>query len=80
MDHDEMLLCGNETALAFSQELTAATIALPNPTEKLTEPTYELVTNAFALWVKRIPQQIAVRQGDYSWTYSELASSAHTLA
>ncbi|MCK5522105.1 MAG: amino acid adenylation domain-containing protein [Thiomargarita sp.] len=53
---------------------------LPEPSAILPEPTYKTVTDLFASWANQTPAQLAVCQGEHSWTYKELAESAHSLA
>ncbi len=53
---------------------------LPEPSAVLPEPHYELVTAMFTNWVNSTPENSAICQGDRSWNYSELSTSAHTLA
>jgi amino acid adenylation domain-containing protein len=53
---------------------------LPDPSAVLPEPGCELVTNLFAVWAHRVPAQVAVRQGELTWTYDQLAVRAKTLA
>ena len=53
---------------------------LPDPRAVLPEPKYELVTTLFKVWATRTPEQLAVCQGDRSWTYGELAERTQTLA
>ncbi|MHC4593074.1 MAG: non-ribosomal peptide synthetase, partial [Planctomycetota bacterium] len=53
---------------------------LPDPHAPLAEPPQESVTSTFASWVRRAPDQAAVRQGSQSWTYRELAERAQNLA
>ena len=53
---------------------------LPDPSAVLPQPRYELVTTMFTNWVNRTPDNSAVCQGDCSWNYSELSTSAHALA
>src|SRR5260370_19643443 len=53
---------------------------LPDPSMVLSEPRCEPITNVFASWVNSMPEQPAIRQGDHTWTYSELAQSGRSLA
>ncbi|MGK7905411.1 MAG: amino acid adenylation domain-containing protein [Hormoscilla sp.] len=53
---------------------------LPDPSAPLQEPYYEPVPTLFRTWAKGTPHQTALCQGEQSWTYSELAQSAQTLA
>ena len=53
---------------------------LPDPSALLDEPHYEPVTALFAAWAQQAPEQSAIRQNDQTWTYQELAQSAHTIA
>ncbi|MCC5661302.1 amino acid adenylation domain-containing protein [Nostoc sp. XA010] len=53
---------------------------LPDPSAVLAEPQPKLVTNMFADWAKRTPQQVAICQGEHFWTYSQLAETALTIA
>ncbi len=53
---------------------------LPDPSAVLPQPEYKLVTTMFANCVKALPEHSAVCQGDRSWNYSQLSTSAHALA
>jgi len=53
---------------------------LPDQSVALPEPHYEPVTNLFASWVKSTPQHPAISQGNRTWSYSELSTSAYALA
>ncbi|BAY46081.1 amino acid adenylation domain-containing protein [Scytonema sp. HK-05] len=55
-------------------------LLLPDLSAVLPQPRYELVTTMFTSWVNSTPEHSAVRQGDRSWNYSELSTSAHALA
>jgi amino acid adenylation domain-containing protein len=57
---------------------TARTI-LPDPTEALAEPDYPSVPTLFTDWVVWQPNHPAVRRGDRTWTYAELAADARAL-
>ena len=52
---------------------------LPDPTQVLSEPAYPSVPAKFAEWLARQPDHAAVRQGDRSWTYAQLAADARAL-
>lgn len=53
---------------------------LPDPSAVLPEPEYEPITNLFTSWVNRTPKRSVICQGDRTWTYDELAESAHAIA
>jgi amino acid adenylation domain-containing protein len=53
---------------------------LPDASAVLPEPRYEFVTTMFTSWANSTPKQSAVCQGDRSWNYSELSTSADALA
>jgi amino acid adenylation domain-containing protein/FkbM family methyltransferase/non-ribosomal peptide synthase protein (TIGR01720 family) len=53
---------------------------LPDPTQELCEPMYELVTEMVAAWVDRAPERIALVQGECAWTYGELIATAQAQA
>src|SRR5579883_1014783 len=52
---------------------------LPDPTAALREPAYDLVTTMFTAWANSTPQHSAICQGDRTWNYGELSTSAHSL-
>lgn len=56
------------------------TTTLPNPAVRLPEPVHPLVTEMITDWAARLPQQVAIRQGDQEWQYSELVERAQHLA
>jgi len=53
---------------------------LPDPSLVLEEPVLEPVTEVFMSRAKKFPNQIAVKQGSASLTYSELAGRANSIA
>jgi len=53
---------------------------LPDPSAVLPQPQYNLLTTMFTNWVSSTPEHSAVCQGDRSWNYSELSTSAHAVA
>ena len=53
---------------------------LPDPSAVLSEPPQELVTTLFTSCVTQVPEQPAVTQGQKTWSYSELAERAETIA
>lgn len=64
----------------FSLATPQSRAVLPDPAVALPEPHYKLVTDLFAGWVNSTPALTAISQGNRTWTYTELAESAHTLA
>jgi amino acid adenylation domain-containing protein/non-ribosomal peptide synthase protein (TIGR01720 family) len=52
---------------------------LPDPRVVLPEPVHEPITNLFISWANRTPKQIAISQGDRSWTYDELVENARAI-
>ena len=64
----------------YSLVTSESQLLLPDPSAVLPQPRYELVTTMFTSWVNSAPEHSAVRQGDRSWNYSELSTSAHALA
>jgi amino acid adenylation domain-containing protein/FkbM family methyltransferase len=55
-------------------------LLLPDPEQEIPEPPYGSVMQLFTTWVKSTPQQCAVSQGTDTWSYDELAESAHAIA
>ena len=53
---------------------------LPDPSEVLPEPEYELVTTTFSFWANRTREQAAICQGNSTWNYGDLYQTAQTLA
>ena len=53
---------------------------LPDPTAVLSEPEYDLITETFFARAKEIPDRPAICKGQNSWTYSELAEEARSIA
>ncbi|MGA7730712.1 MAG: amino acid adenylation domain-containing protein [Chloroflexia bacterium] len=53
---------------------------LPDPTLLPHESWYPAVTVTFEEWVRRMPEQLAVIQGENNWSYYELAYRARTVA
>jgi len=64
---------------SFSLLTSESRALLPDPSAVLPVPCYDLVTDLFTLWVNRTPTHPAIRQKQRSWTYQELAKSAHLL-
>ena len=65
---------------SFSLVTSESRQLLPDPTVELAEPSQSLVTNLIARWAEQSPTRCAVSQGQRTWTYGELAQSAHALA
>ncbi len=65
---------------SYSLVTPQARALLPDPKAAVPEPPYEPVTNAFLSWSERKAGQPAVRQGEQTWSYGELAASANALA
>lgn len=53
---------------------------LPDPGAALAEPRLDPVTTLVAAWAERRPEQPAIRQGERTWSYGELAARAQALA
>ncbi|GAX45367.1 amino acid adenylation domain-containing protein [Tolypothrix sp. NIES-4075] len=53
---------------------------LPDSSAPLDEPDYEPVPALFAAWAQQAPEQPAIRHSGQTWTYQELAQSAHEIA
>ncbi|MGB3404756.1 MAG: amino acid adenylation domain-containing protein [Microcoleaceae cyanobacterium] len=49
---------------------------LPSPEITLPAPEYELVSNQFAAWVQKTPDQAAICQGNCTWSYQQLSQTA----
>jgi amino acid adenylation domain-containing protein len=65
---------------SYSLVTPSARLQLPNPQIEMPEPWHEPITTHFASWMGRTAEQTAVCEGEYSWTYTELAKAAHALA
>lgn len=65
---------------SYSLVTPAARQLLPDPRIVLEEPPQDIVTNLFARWAHDRPAQVAVSQGERTWTYGELATTAGHLA
>jgi amino acid adenylation domain-containing protein len=65
---------------SYSLVTPEARTLLPDPSAVMAEPQQPLVTSTFLSWAKKAPTQPAIRQGEQSWTYAELAESAAVLA
>lgn len=53
---------------------------LPDPNMPIDEPNQWLVTERFLDWAERLPEQIAIRYGDQSWTYGNLLIHSQEVA
>ena len=53
---------------------------LPDPTIPLAETDTTPITEKFRTWVNNTPNQIAISQGEKTWSYLELAQQANTIA
>ena len=51
-----------------------------NPNVEIPASCHDTVTKLFIDWVNYMPENVAIHQGRYNWTYNELASKAHCLA
>jgi amino acid adenylation domain-containing protein len=65
---------------AYSLRTPKACAVLPDPTIPLAAPLHPLVPELFAAWVERTPQHPAIRHGDISWSYADLAATSRQLA
>ncbi|MBW4560439.1 MAG: amino acid adenylation domain-containing protein [Mojavia pulchra JT2-VF2] len=65
---------------SYSLVTPEAQALLPQPSVVLPQPKYELVTTMFTQQVNNNPEQTALRQGDRTWSYSELGTTAQALA
>jgi len=65
---------------SYSLRTQADLPVLPDPTIPLTEPETKPVTEMFMTWVIKTPNQIAISQGNRTWSYLELAQQANTVA
>ncbi len=65
---------------SYSLVTPASRRVLPDPCVQLLEPEYQPVPGMFADWAARAPQRVALRQGEYTWTYGELYERAASLA
>jgi amino acid adenylation domain-containing protein len=64
----------------YSLLTPSALCVLPDPGTELASPKVELVAVAFTSWVKQAPDNIAVTQGNRSWTYRTLFDRAQSIA
>lgn len=64
----------------YSLLTPSAARALPDPGAELASPKVELVAVAFTSRAKQAPDNIAVTQGDRSWTYKTLFDRAQSIA
>jgi amino acid adenylation domain-containing protein len=55
-------------------------ILLTDPSVVLAEPSQQPVTSIFLSWAKQMPKHPAIRQGEHTWTYGDLAKRADTIA
>jgi amino acid adenylation domain-containing protein len=77
----EQVVAAPDSAIGFYSLVTPESRSvLPDPTVVLPEPHYELVTTMFTSWANYSPQHPAVCQGERSWNYGALSTSAHSLA
>ncbi|MBV9707502.1 MAG: amino acid adenylation domain-containing protein, partial [Chloroflexi bacterium] len=77
---EQIVVAPEKSIQSYSLVTPEAMHLLPNPRTVLAETQYELITDVFASWVSRAPEQPAVCQGQRSWTYQQLAESANALA
>lgn len=64
----------------YSLLTPSAARILPDPGTALASPNVELVTNALTSRVRQAPDNIAVTQGDRSWTYKTLFERTQSIA
>jgi amino acid adenylation domain-containing protein len=64
----------------YSLVTPAAQQVLPAPGEPLAEPSQDLVASLFTQWAQRVPERMALSQGQHTWTYGALAARADELA
>jgi len=93
-DHDRMTELLNQLHYLLEQIVTApekpirsfslvtarARQILPNPCRVLPEQQYETVIDIFERWARKIGDKQAISQGNFSWTYGELAESVIDIA
>jgi amino acid adenylation domain-containing protein len=77
---EQIVLQPEKPILDYSLVTLRSCSVLPDPSLVLAEPEQELVTSLFRSWTQETPKQAAVRQGDCTWTYGELAQRAESLA
>jgi amino acid adenylation domain-containing protein len=65
---------------AYSLVTANSQFLLPNPREILPQPEYLPITNIFADWATRTPQQPAIIQNGQIWTYQELAQASREIS
>jgi amino acid adenylation domain-containing protein len=77
----EQIVAAPQKPIRLHSLVTAESRALlPDPSATLTEPAQSPVTGAFLAWARQTPGHPAITQGQQSWSYSELARCANTLA
>jgi amino acid adenylation domain-containing protein len=77
----EQIVVAPESHIGFYSLVTPESRGvLGDPTVVLSQPQYPLVTTMFTNWATTTPQHPAICQGDRTWNYSELSTSAHCLA
>ncbi len=65
---------------SYSLVTPQAQALLPDPTLQLPEPAYAPVPQRIAMWAERAPTQIAVAQGNQTWSYQDLVQQAAAVA
>jgi amino acid adenylation domain-containing protein len=65
---------------AYSLVTAESSSSLPNPAEPQQEPALEPITTTFFARSKELPDHAAIRKGQQSWTYNELAQAARSIA
>ncbi|MEY4580043.1 MAG: hypothetical protein RL701_4746 [Pseudomonadota bacterium] len=70
----------DSTLLSPSLLSSAATQVLANPRAPLATPVFARVPDQLFAWSERTPNASAIRSGERSWTYTELAHSTRAIA
>jgi amino acid adenylation domain-containing protein/FkbM family methyltransferase len=77
---EQIVAAPDQPIASYSLVTPGACRLLPDPAEHLPEPAYAPAMDMFTARARAAPGQPAVRQGDQSWTYADLAASADALA
>ncbi len=65
---------------AYSLVTAESSSWLPNPAEPQQEPALEPIATTFFTRARELPYHAAIRKGQQSWTYNELAQGARSIA
>ncbi|OKH46951.1 non-ribosomal peptide synthetase [Calothrix sp. HK-06] len=77
---EQIVATPNNPINSYSLVTPESRLLLPDPSVILSAPQYELVPAMFTNWSKSIPEHVAIRMSERTWSYSELSKSADSLA